>query len=132
MAFIEDLIYLLESNSIGVGNVNIFATTKAAIPQGNGPYLSIIETGGSGPDYIQNQALPAYKHPTAQLTCRSVSNPSARSMLANALAVICAVRNQTVNGTWYLKIRPMQEIGDRGMDQIQRAMVGVNVMAEKA
>ncbi len=132
MAFLDDLIYLLETASVGTGNVNIFASTKAAIPLGNGPYLGLVETGGTSSDDIQNQNLPGYKHPAVQLTCRSVSYSSARSMLANALDVICAVRNQTVNGTWYLSIRPMQEIGDRGLDQLSRAMVGVNVIAEKA
>jgi hypothetical protein len=131
MSFLEDIIALLESASVGTQNVNIFASTKAAIPKGNGPYLSIVETGGTSPDYIQNQILPAYHKPTAQLTCRAVSYSSARSMLANALNAMCAVNNQTVNGTFYQSIRPMQEIGDRGLDLIDRPTVGVNVIAEK-
>lgn len=132
MPFIEDLISLLETASVGTGNVNIFATSKSAIPQGNGPYLGIAETGGTSPDYIQDQILPAYHKPTAQLTCRSISYLSARTMLANAVNALCVVNNQTVNGTWYLSIHPMQEIGDRGLDSLQRATVGVNVIASKA
>lgn len=129
--FLDDLVYLLENNSIGTQGVNIFVSSKATIPTGNGPYLTIIETGGTSPDYVQGQITPAYARPAAQLMCRGISYPAVRTMLSNALAVLCAVNNQAVNGTRYLWIHAMQEIGDRGLDQMDRATVGVNVIAQK-
>jgi Bacteriophage minor capsid protein len=131
VAFLNDIITLLETGAVGTGGVNIFATSKAAIPLGDGPYASVAETGGTNPDYVQNAPLPAYLHPTAQLTFRAKTYQAAEAMAQAAWDAITGVQNQTVNGVWYLSIRPMQSILDRGLDDLERPMVGFNVIAEK-
>jgi hypothetical protein len=94
--FIEELVRILEDDSVGVFNIDIFGSSKAAIPQGDGPYLSIISTGGTGPIRIQNQAAPAYFRPTALIVVRGAVNAQARAMAFAAYDALAKVVNQTV------------------------------------
>lgn len=131
MPILEDLLVLWQTANVAIPNVNIFATSKAAIPAGDGPYTGIRETGGTSPTYVHNQNLPAYAYPTVQLVTCAKTSQIARAALKALLDVACNVRNQTINGTLYQRIRPMQEIGDRGLDNLDRPTVGVNLMATK-
>jgi len=124
MPFAEDIVTLLA----GVSPV-VYISSKTQIPEG-GPHLSVVETGGSGPDYIQNQTAPAYRKPSAQLTARGVSYPAARTLALAAWSVLAAIRNQTVNGTFYRSIKPLQEPFDIGDDDKSRPTVKFNVIAE--
>jgi hypothetical protein len=94
--FVEELAKVLATAGVGTYNVNIFGTSKAAIPTGDGPYLSIIPTGGPGPVRIHNQPAPAYPRPTAMIVVRGTVNSQARAMAFAAYDAIAKVVNQTV------------------------------------
>jgi len=112
-------------------NTNLFLGSMPTIPVGTGPFLSIAETGGSGPDYVQNQAAPAYVYPSAQFVARSKSYPVARAMAQSAYDAVAGIHNQTVNGTWYMFIKPAQQIFDLGLDEDERARVAFNIFCCK-
>jgi hypothetical protein len=128
--WIDDLVTLLQAANVGTFGVNIFASTKSVIPNGAGPFLSIIETGGTSPDNTQNSAVPAYDRPGAQLVSRAATYVAARAMLKAALAAVI-IENQFVNGIWYVKIRPNQSIFDAGQDNVERAQCKVNILGDK-
>lgn len=95
--FIEELVKLLTDAGVGTFGTNIFASTSAEIPVGAGPYLSIVETGGTSPERTQNSvAVPAYQRPTAQLVVRASTYSAARTMARAAYNALVGVRNQTV------------------------------------
>ena len=94
--FIEELVKLLVDASVGVFNVDIFASTSVSLPAGDQAYLVIVETGGPAPGRIQNQAAPAYPRPSAKITVRAARYIDARAMARAAYDALAAVRNQTV------------------------------------
>lgn len=130
MAFAEELVTLF--SSLGTFGSTIFIGEKTAIPSGDGPYLSIIETGGSGPQRIQNQLLPAYKYPTAQIVTRAKTYVAARTMAQSAWDLVASVRNQTVGGSWFRHMTPLQsEPFSGGVDDKDRPTVKFNVLGDK-
>ena len=48
MPFLDEIKDRLVAQGVGTYGSNIFLGSKAVIPTGDGPYLSIIETGGTG------------------------------------------------------------------------------------
>lgn len=131
--WLDELISVLVADGVGTYGTNIFMSTKAAIPSGVGPYLSLIETGGSGPDRTQNRVLrPAYQRPAAQIVARAASYPAARLMAQAAYNSLVKIRNQVILGVAYREVRPLQEPNDLlGLDAQGRATVVFNVIGDK-
>jgi hypothetical protein len=75
---------------------SIQAGSKASRPGITGAVMLITETGGTGPEYIQNQRAPAYRNPTAQLVASSVDAASAREMAFIAFDALAVVSNASV------------------------------------
>lgn len=94
--FVEEIVDLLVAAVVGTYGSNIFATAKAIIPVGDGPFLSIIETGGSPPGYIHNLATPAYQYPSAQVLVRASTYAAARTMARAAYNALASVANTTI------------------------------------
>ena len=97
--FYEELRNLLEDAGVGTRNVDIFGSSKAKIPTGDGPYLLILETGGTAPMKVQNSKSPRYQRPSAQIVVRGKSNSAARAMAFDAYDALAGVRNQDVDNT---------------------------------
>lgn len=126
MAVLEDLVVLLVGASIGIAETpapgNVFWSSKAAIPSGDGPYLSMIETGGSGPEGTHNAAaigsLPAYVRPNVQIIVRGKVYAAVRAMIDAAYGVIAKTgeRSQLINSVWYRSMIPLQEPFDFGTE----------------
>lgn len=95
--FLEEIASVLVDAGVGTLGVNIFATSDATIPSGNGPYLSIIETPGAPPLHIHNQRVPAgLEQPAAQIVVRSNNYGPARTMAWAAYSALLAVINEPV------------------------------------
>lgn len=132
MAFPYEIKDRLVAQGVGVYGTNIFIGSKAVIPTGAGPYLSIIESGGSGASRTQGGA--STERPSAQLACRASTNAAARTMLQaayDALGGADGLHNIDLTGVRYLSITPRQNITDIGLDDAGRAMVAYNIDAEK-
>jgi len=131
--FLDEIVARLESQSVGTFNVNIFVSPKPAIPLGDGPYLSIAETGGTTSMKTQNNT--GVQRPTAQLVARAKYYLIARGMLKlayDALGGANGLFNTTLSGTFYLSIKARQEPTDMGiLDSAGRALVTFNIEAEK-
>ena len=96
--FIEELVALFRAHKPAwTYGRDIFSTTAASIPVGNGPYLEIIETGGPGGIRIQNQIAPAYQRPGAQIVARAKNPAAARTMAWDAYSALESVSNRVVN-----------------------------------
>lgn len=136
MAFRNDLLTLLEAASVGTRGTTIFVGRKAKIPVtspgADTPILSLIVTGGTGPDYIQNQLAPAYQRPGCQLTARAFDPAAAETMARMAYNALAGIRNTVVSGgVHYLSIKPMQEPFEIDQDEAGRSRYVFNVMADK-
>jgi hypothetical protein len=127
--WVDDIATVLVSAGVGVIYTSIFASTKATIPTGDGPYLSIIETPGMEPDYMHSSVPNTldYKRPAAQILVRARNYSAAQTMARAAFNALAAVRMQTIGTTYHLYIRPQQEPFDLGVDDNDRARVAFNV-----
>jgi len=127
--FIDDLVTLLQVGGCGTFGTTIFSGPKASIPgPGAGAFLTLRETGGSKPDIIQNTPLlPGYVKPSAQIVARSDDVKEARDLIQLAYGVLFPVRNQFVNGTWWVWIMMVQEPFDLGEDEDGRPRFAFNI-----
>jgi len=130
---ITDLATILTGANVAVLGTSLFLGLTAVIPAGDGPFLSVVMTGGSGPEGTHNAVgLPAYQRPTAQIIARGASTPAAEALAIAAYTALWAVRNQFVNGVWWRQILPLQEPSEAlGEDADGRAQWSFNVAIEK-
>jgi hypothetical protein len=133
MPFLNEIAAKLVASGVGVIGTSIFLSTKAPIPPGDGPYLVIIETGGSGAKRTHGGV--AVECPTAQLSVRALDYPTARARLKlayDALGGAKGLHNVTLSGTFYQSIVPRQNPTDIGLEEgTARAVVAYNIEAEK-
>jgi hypothetical protein len=130
--FLDELASILVTAHVGVLGTSIFLSSQSSIPAGDGPYLSLKETGGTSPDRTHDLTIqPAYPRPAAQIVGRAKSYVAARAMAQAAYNALVVIRNATVLTTWYVEIAPMQEVFDMGLDDKSRVMCGFNVIAKK-
>lgn len=94
--WVQELIAVLVGAQVGVEKVNVFATSAATIPTGDGPYLSIRPTGGAAPEGTHNDGAAAYRRPGAQVLVRAKSWVAAEAMAIKAYDALVAVRNRQV------------------------------------
>ena len=132
MPFLDEIAARLAAAGVGVPGMDIFMSSSAKLPAGPGPYMTLKDTGGTGPTRIHNQAHAATQRPTAQITVRASTYTTARSMAQAAYAVLDGVFNTTLSGVMYLSITARQEPTDLGLDDMGRSVVVFNIDAEKA
>jgi minor capsid protein len=131
VSFLDEVAAYLVAQNVGVLGTNIFLGSRAVIPTGSGPFLSLIETGGTEATRVHNIAGPSTQRPTAQLLVRAGSYQAARTMSKAAYTVLNGVWNTTLSGTFYQKITARQEPTDIGLDGSGRVMVVFNIDAQK-
>ena len=132
MPFLDELAARLVAQGVGTVGSNIFLGSRAIIPPGPGPYLSLRETGGTGPTRIHNRNGAHTQRPTAHVLVRAATYPAARKMAQDAYTALDGVFNTTLINTFYQSITARQELTDLGLDADTRVMISFNVDAEKA
>jgi hypothetical protein len=131
MALMEDLVSLItQAPAVFVAN-DVKRSTSDTIPDGPGPYAVVILTGGTGPLYVQNNASPNLHRPGAQIKVHSSNFKTAYDKAIQLYNRFTAVRNQDINGVRYVRIVPLQEPFDGGLDNKGRAQVIFNVLITK-
>lgn len=131
MPFLDEIKDRLVAQGVGVFGSNIFLGSKAAIPPGPGPYLTLIETGGMAPTRVQNKASANTQRPMAQVAVRGINYVTTRSMLKAAYDALDGIFNTTLSGTFYHKVTARQEPTDIGQDADGRPTIVFNIEAEK-
>ena len=127
MGFLESLATQLQTDGVGTYGTNIFVSSKATIPAGSGPYMTLIETGGIAPIRTHSDgAVPAYQRPQVQVMARAASYAAAKAMVENAYASLVALQGATVGLDVIIQMTPIQEPFDLGVDEANRARVVVN------
>lgn len=129
--FLNEIAGRLVAQGVGTIGTNIFLGSKAVIPDGDGPYLTLIETGGSAPTRIHNYVGAHTLRPTAQVAVRARSYAVARTMAQNAYNALDGVFNTTLSGVFYQKITARQEPTDLNLDAKERPVLVFNVECEK-
>lgn len=95
--FVQELIKVLEDAGLGMGKVNLFGTSQAEIPAGDGPYLLVRPTSGTAPQGTHNDGAAAYRRPGAQILATAKTWVAAEALALAAYDALVAVRNQQVS-----------------------------------
>ena len=131
MPFLDEIADRLAAQGVGTVGSSIFKGSKAVIPTGDGPYLSLTETGGTMPTRIMNESRGHTQRPTAQILARAKNYSTARAMCKAAYDALDGVFNTALNGTIYQRIVARQEPTDLGLDENGRVMIVFNIEVEK-
>lgn len=128
----DDIVTLLISKGVATAlNTDIFVSSKSKLPDGNGPYISIVASGGAPALRTHNAVTTAaYPRPNAQIVVRASTSALAKST-ARAAHSALIVRNTTIGTTWYVEIDPLQEPTDFGLDVKGRSCFAFNVRSTK-
>ena len=132
MSVLDDIAARLVAQGVGTSGTNIFASSKAVIPTGAGPYLSLGGTGGVAPTRVQNKVTPNTRRPTVQVLVRASTWAAAYAMAEAAFAALDGIFNTTLSGVFYLSIRARQDITDMGLDASGRIQLVFNLDVERA
>lgn len=130
--FLDDIKDRLVAQGVGTFGSNIILGSKGVIPDGDGPLLSVIETGGTAPLRIHNETGAHVQRPSALILVRGKNYVATRSMAKNAYLALDGIFNTSLSGTFYQKVMAMQEPTDMGLDPKGRVMISFNIEVEKA
>lgn len=108
MGLLPDFIVLLQATSFSTALVygtNLFKGPKAKIPDGDGPYVSLIRTGGVDPEGTHNSVdKPAYERPGMQVLVRAANYDDAETLALELFQFLWPLQNLFINGTWYREV----------------------------
>jgi hypothetical protein len=132
LPFLDEIAAYLATQGVGIVGSSIFLGSKAVIPSGSGPYMSLTETGGTAPTRIHNVPGAHTQRPTAQIMARGTSYKTTRAMIKAAYDALDGKFNTTIGGTFYQKITARQEPTDLGLDEDgSRVTIVFNIEVEK-
>lgn len=115
----------------GLGHTSIYQGINTVLPTDDGPLISLVLTGGTSPDYVQNQVEAGYRHPAARICVHAKLSSVGREKIEE-LWTKATIRNTTIDGTRYVSIRPLQDPYELGPDRQNRSQFAFNVIAELA
>jgi hypothetical protein len=130
--FLDEIASRIVLEGAGVLGVDLFLSSKVNIPPGDGPFTSIIETGGTAPRRTHNNT--ATQRPSAQILVRASTYPSARAraqQVYDALGGDNGLYNLSLLGTFYQQITSVQNLTDLGLDELARVRIVFNINVEK-
>jgi hypothetical protein len=135
MSAAMDAIWLITQAGLGVYGKDLFKGSNSKIPDrpAPGPFTSVNPTGGSRPIGTHNMIdKPAYVKPSLQIVVRAISSDIAEQRAQALWNLFYPVRNQLVNGTWWVQVTMNQsEPFDLGLDDASRPRWAFNIDIEK-
>ena len=131
--FLDEPLSLFVAAGIGVFNETIFQTSMAHIPEtGDGPFLTLVGTGGTPVPTHNSRLQPAYVDTNLQLFARGTDPVAVFDMLLACLAVLYPIANQLVAGVWWLSVTPLQVVPmDLGVDDNERINMSLNFVIRR-
>jgi hypothetical protein len=139
MSLVADMQALLEAQGTThwtpalVYSRNLFKGPMARMPDGDGPYVSLISTPGDAPIGTHNStSVPAYELPSMQVVVRAADYDDAETLARALWAFLWPIRNTLINGTWYVSVKPLgSQPYDLPQDEKGRPRLAFNVNSEK-
>lgn len=108
MGLFPDFIVYLEAAVLSTVlryGTNLFKGPKAKIPDGPGPFVSLIRTGGPDPEGTHNSVdEPAYEKPGMQVVVRALNYDDAEALAIELFKLLWPLQNLFINGTWYREV----------------------------
>jgi len=96
--FEKEIAQVLVTAGLGTYGTDIFIAPKAVIPTGAGPYISILDTGGSEPKETHNGDV--YVEMSCQVVVTGASMSATRAKAVAVWGALDGVRNTTVTASF--------------------------------
>lgn len=109
MPFLEEIKRTIIGTSPSPTSAQVFLSSRAGRPAGDGPFVFIIETGGTFALRTQNVSN-RYERPTAQISVTATDYVDARQMARAIADSLRSVRN-TVLGAYSVSITTLTRVG---------------------
>lgn len=124
MGLVEEVGTYLDSNSTRFAlGTNLYLNWMVDEP---GTAASIIETAGPAPTFAFASTRPSWENIRFQVACRSTSSTKARANADAAFTIFSGIANQTLSGTTYLRVAPVQSVFLMERDERGRVVFGFN------
>lgn len=92
----EEIIKILTTAGLATSGTDTFIGPAVALPTGNGPYITILDSGGTAPMQAHGSTGALYERLSAQVVVRAKNYTSARTRALAVWRALHGVRNQTV------------------------------------
>jgi len=102
---IEDLGTYLQNSGHGTLGSTLFIYQ---LPDEPDTCLALRGYEGIDPSYSHDSVLPSFERPRLQLTARSATIETAMAMAWAAWRNLSRIKNESINGSFYLAVRPLQ------------------------
>lgn len=106
---------------------------KGAMPDTRDVCAAVYEYPGLGPEFVFGQAAISVEYPRVQVAFRGVKDDYAtpRATAETAYRALAAAPPQSLSGTRYLRLLPLQAPFKRETDANGRIVIAFNVQLEK-
>lgn len=118
----------LEAETVGTVGTDLFLGQLRADPD---TCMAVVQYPGRGPEFRMGIEGAAMEFPRFQFLSRSSSESTAEANAEAAMTAIAKVSNQTLSGTFYAALTPMQSPGALRRDEQDRVIFSFNFEAEK-
>jgi hypothetical protein len=120
----------LQAQSIGTLGTDLF---RGELPDHVDSAVGVFETPGASPTYVQDDAGVKLESPHFMVLARGAREDyeAPRQKAEDALTALAAVRNQSLSGTRYLRVKPLQTPFPLERDDNDRVVIAVNFEALK-
>jgi hypothetical protein len=125
---IEEVGNLIANSGHGTLGVDIFLYQMPDTPD---TCIALREYGGGEPSYSHTYVDPSYEVPRFQMLARAPAIPDARLLAHQVWVTLQSVRNVTLDGTFYLRLQPLQSPFMIERDNNDRWVAGANFEAMK-
>lgn len=128
MRTLDAIVLRLENLGLGSGGTTIFAGSDVAVPNGPGPFISILETAGRPPLGAHNTS--SLRQPGFQIVGRGDIYPDVGTLVDQAYAALGGVdglANILLGDVFFLTIRPAGEPFNLPNDAQGRVRIAFNV-----
>ena len=87
---------LINNAGLGTFATDMFIGLEAILPTGDGPYVTIVNTGGIEPENTHNTSGHTYEHLSCQIVCRAKTYDAADTRALAIWRLLDGITNTTV------------------------------------
>ena len=103
MSMVDDIAAFLQAAGHGTLATDLY---KRHLPNDPDDAVCVIQGEGDMPEYIQENMDIEIEHPSLQILSRSLNPRTAETVLDGPYRELMRIRNQIIEGTRYISIRP--------------------------
>jgi len=92
----KELVRVIQTAALGTWGTDLFDSSSAVIPDGDGPYVSVRSTGGAAGLQVQEEARPKYHRATAQIVVQARISEVAKARAVAVHDALATVVNQDI------------------------------------